>query len=125
MRRCNLHGYEEEDEDGGWVRYDDHQAALFEEIRRADRLQDRYNREVLGLNNEGDPIGGDPPCGLKHRVEQLQNRDRELTRALAAMLSIADASQDANDLVPLIAELDFIRPLIEPPKDDRMACSGG
>lgn len=33
------------------------------------RLEDRYHRECLGLNNEGDPIGGDPPLGWKPRAE--------------------------------------------------------
>lgn len=34
--------------------------------------KERYIREVEGLNNEGDPIGGDPPSGLRHQVEALK-----------------------------------------------------
>lgn len=34
--------------------------------------KERYMREVEGLNNEGDPIGGDPPSGLRHQVEMLK-----------------------------------------------------
>lgn len=34
--------------------------------------KERYMREVEGLNNEGDPIGGDPPSGLRHQVETLK-----------------------------------------------------
>lgn len=37
-----------------------------------DRLEQRYQREVLGLNNEGDPIGGHPPIGLKARAEAAE-----------------------------------------------------
>lgn len=41
----------------------------------AARLADveaRYQREVHGLNNEGDPIGGAPPFGLKRRAEAAE-----------------------------------------------------
>lgn len=34
--------------------------------------REKYMREVEGLNNEGDPIGGDPPSGLRHHVEALK-----------------------------------------------------
>ena len=40
-----------------------------------DRLaaaHDKYQRDVFGLNNEGDPIGGDPPSGLKRRAETAE-----------------------------------------------------
>ena len=36
--------------------------------------RDKYNREVLGLNNEGDPIGGDPAYGLNHRIADLEQK---------------------------------------------------
>lgn len=40
--------------------------------------KERYMREVEGLNNEGDPIGGDPPSGLRHQVEALKAEIEEL-----------------------------------------------
>ena len=39
-----------------------------------DRSRSRYDREVLGLNNEGDPIGGDPAGGYKNDNARLQQR---------------------------------------------------
>lgn len=33
------------------------------------RAKDRYQRDVEGLNNEGDPIGGDKPWGMRHKAE--------------------------------------------------------
>ena len=47
------------------------EAALREELERANS---RYDREVLGLNNEGDPIGGDPAGGYKNDNARLQQR---------------------------------------------------
>ena len=37
-----------------------------------------YIREVEGLNNEGDPIGGDPPDGFRHRVARLIEENTKL-----------------------------------------------
>lgn len=43
-----------------------------EKLRKdAQEHKDRYFREVYGLNNEGDPIGGDPADGLVHQVARL------------------------------------------------------
>ena len=39
-----------------------------------DRAKSRYDREVLGLNNEGYPIGGDPAGGYKNDNARLQQR---------------------------------------------------
>jgi len=47
------------------------EAALREDLERA---KSRYDREVLGLNNEGDPIGGDPAGGYKNDNARLQQR---------------------------------------------------
>lgn len=47
------------------------EAALREELELA---KSRYDREVLGLNNEGDPIGGDPAGGYKNDNARLQQR---------------------------------------------------
>lgn len=40
--------------------------------------REKYMREVEGLNNEGDPIGGDPPSGLRHQVEALKAENTKL-----------------------------------------------
>ena len=37
--------------------------------------REKYMREVEGLNNEGDPIGGDPPSGLRNSVEYLKSEN--------------------------------------------------
>ena len=39
---------------------------LQEAIRRSMTWEDRYNRDVEGLNNEGDAIGGEPARGMRH-----------------------------------------------------------
>lgn len=44
--------------------------------------KERYMREVEGLNNEGNPIGGDPPSGLRHQVEALKVENEELKEDL-------------------------------------------
>lgn len=50
-----------------------------------ERLKDRYNRDAHGLNNEGDPIGGDPAGGYindlrsaRSEIDQLKARRDEL-----------------------------------------------
>jgi hypothetical protein len=53
-------------------------------LPKPDEWRDRYNREVLGLNNEGDPIGGDPPRGLKHRCEWAETEVLRLRGLVAA-----------------------------------------
>lgn len=60
----------------------DLQESLVDEIRRSTRLMDQYNREVLGLNNEGDAIGGEPPRGLKHYAEAYFEQCRALERII-------------------------------------------
>lgn len=54
------------------------QEQLVEEIRRTTKWQDLYNREVHGLNNEGDAIGGEPAVGLKIRAEQAEQLLQQL-----------------------------------------------
>ena len=36
--------------------------------------RDRYMRDVEGLNSEGDPIGGEPPVGLRHMADAWRAR---------------------------------------------------
>ena len=57
-----------------------HAAALGLEsqAREIERLNYRYQREVYGLNNEGDPIGGDPAGGYA-------NDNARLRKELAAL----------------------------------------
>jgi len=58
------------------------------ELRRAveenTNWYDKYQRDVEGLNNEGDPIGGDPPRGLRHIAAEA----RELRVELAAIRAL-------------------------------------
>ena len=63
--------------------------------RERDQARDRYNREVHGLNNEGDPIGGDPPCGLRDRAE------RYLSRATHAETAPVALQQEVNEALQL------------------------
>lgn len=46
----------------------------------------RYMRDVEGLNNEGDPIGGDPAMGLRQTADQ----QRAIIEDLAQRLRTAD-----------------------------------
>ncbi|MGH8422029.1 MAG: Lar family restriction alleviation protein [Pseudomonas fluorescens] len=46
---------------------------------------DKYQRDVNGLNNEGDPIGGDPAGGYSNEVSCLRAR-------------LADVQADSNEL---------------------------
>ena len=43
-----------------------------------ERAKSRYDREVLGLNNEGDPIGGDPAGGYKNDLARTNAAFDEL-----------------------------------------------
>lgn len=69
-----------------------------------ERAKSRYDREVLGLNNEGDPIGGDPAGGYKNdnvrlqqRLTVAEQRAGELESAAREMLRIAGiANQGSN-----------------------------
>ena len=52
--------------------------AIEDQAREIERLNYRYQREVYGLNNEGDPIGGDPAGGYA-------NDNARLRKELAAL----------------------------------------
>lgn len=45
---------------------------------RFNQLEDRYQREVYGLNNEGDPIGGEPAGGYVNDLARLRARVAKL-----------------------------------------------
>jgi hypothetical protein len=64
-------------------RIEELEAQLAAMTAERDRLEQRYQREVLGLNNEGDPIGGPPPIGLKARAEAAEAK-------LARVIEIAN-----------------------------------
>ena len=66
------------------------EAALREELERS---TSRYDRDVLGLNNEGDPIGGDPAGGYKNDNARLQQR-----------LTVAEQRADRMDELLLTAK---------------------
>jgi len=56
--------------------------------------KDKYNREVEGLNNEGDAIGGEPPSGMRHHIEYLL-KENERLRAFAPP-ELANPQNDAK-----------------------------
>lgn len=51
---------------------------------------DKYQRDVEGLNNEGDPIGGDPPRGLRHLAEDGK-------AAISALRSLTESMEQHPD----------------------------
>jgi hypothetical protein len=46
-------------------------------------LEDRYQRDVFGLNNEGDPIGGDPAGGYVNNLKLAHAQVADLESQLA------------------------------------------
>ena len=58
-----------------------------------DEAEDRYQRECLGLNNEGDPIGGDPPMGWKPRA---QNAEQRLSNSRSVHDDLMDALREGR-----------------------------
>ncbi len=58
--------------------------------------KEKYMRDVEGLNNEGDPIGGDSPSGLRAALEAQTKRANALAlviRDLASMVSFAKRTE--------------------------------
>lgn len=43
-------------------------------LDRIAQLEDRYQRDVYGLNNEGDPIGGEPAGGFANENKRLREQ---------------------------------------------------
>lgn len=68
--------------------------------RERDEAIDKYQRDVRGLNNEGDPIGGDPAGGYENEV-------RRLRAELAG--TIAESERRRNCCADLIEERDTLR----------------
>ena len=62
-----------------------------------ERAKSRYDREVLGLNNEGDPIGGDPAGGYKNDLARVNSAFDEL----AACVGFSEARLDQTGDSPI------------------------
>lgn len=108
-----------EDKDGDWVHQSDVAGLLLEiehikeehanqitqvnngwiaACKERDTLRDRYDREVLGLNNEGDPIGGEPAGGLLADLKSMtKERDtlRDILKLLVPDLKLMAAAAQA------------------------------
>lgn len=64
--------------------------------------RERYMREVEGLNNEGDPIGGEPPMGLRHQLMTGLSINAELIQRMqSADLAIKSLVLKAGGTVTL------------------------
>jgi len=61
--------------------------------------REKYMREVEGLNNEGDPIGGDPPSGLRHSVEYLKSENAAQEKRIAELE--AESAKDHTTILRL------------------------
>ncbi len=55
---------------------------LHEEYKNTVLWKDLYNRDVNGLNNEGDAIGGEPARGMRYYVEYLRKENERLRSLL-------------------------------------------
>ena len=66
-------------------------ACLEGEIAKRDariaELESRYQRDVYGLNNDGDPIGGDPAGGYANDNARLRAELAAITHYEAALLA--------------------------------------
>ncbi len=97
-------------------RLSDHQRAIAElreecERLRSEcaRLESKYERDVWGLNNEGDPIGGDSPSGFANDLlrvtierdslrQQLAERDATIERLEAGIPRIQEQSHQMRQV---------------------------
>lgn len=60
--------------------------AIYEEaVREKQAAVDRYQRDVYGLNNEGDPIGGEPAGGFANELRECRFRAQQLQTRLNLM----------------------------------------
>lgn len=65
-----------------------------------DTWEERHRRDVYGVNNEGDPIGGDPPVVWKARAEQAE----------AALAATKKSDTDEAAITSAIKRLEAQRP---------------
>lgn len=77
------------------------EAALREELERANS---RYDREVLGLNNEGDPIGGDPAGGYRNDNARLQQRLTVAEQRVGNMQRLLEKYYNRSDACAFMAK---------------------
>lgn len=67
---------------------------LFKKIRdlelEVQALKDKYQRDVFGLNNEGDPIGGDPAGGYANDLANLKAENERLQSFKTAYMEWSD-----------------------------------
>lgn len=70
-----------------------------------ERLRDKYDRDVYGLNNEGDPIGGDPAGGyandnarLRTELESARGLLRESREAYTEAIHWEDQQPDMKKI---------------------------
>lgn len=59
-----------------------------------ERLKDKYQRDVYGLNNEGDPIGGDPAGGYANDLARMQSELYKARELLAEVVQGKGLSSD-------------------------------
>lgn len=65
--------------------------------------KEKYMREVEGLNNEGDPIGGDPASGLRHQIEALQKELDIVSNRNYELRMDNDALKEERELAKLMS----------------------
>lgn len=61
--------------------------------KRAVYWQDLYNRDVEGLNNEGDAIGGEPARGMRYYIEYFRKENERLRSLLPPEPSVDPQAQ--------------------------------
>lgn len=76
--------------------FDATEAARVKAEAECDRLRDKYQRDVYGLNNEGDPIGGEPAGGYANENARL--------RAELAALKAQQAEQTPATVYSLLVK---------------------
>ncbi len=63
------------------------------------RLESKYERDVWGLNNEGDPIGGDHPSGFANDLLRVTIERDTLRQQLAELRDMLSGEVETN--IPL------------------------
>ena len=89
-----LEFYEQQSNPANSPRADELIACLEGEIAKRDA---KYQRDVYGLNNEGDPIGGDPAGGYANDNARLRTERDHLAQCLKfARTTMAVVANNAN-----------------------------
>lgn len=66
-------------------------------LDRIQQLEDRYQRDVYGLNNEGDPIGGDPAGGFANDNARLSAQLADARRLIAQVLGTGQLTRGPHE----------------------------